>query len=164
MAETIQLCGGKPQHEQSKEESKEGMIRQHKRMMTYLSDHEASLHQREDGGRPYHRKDFELTSEHGWGGAPASPITIHTCWCHMVRDIALLLTCDTVFLIPTWTGSRGAKIEHSIATFLRLEIIYLWTLTTCPSFKPLRRPLAARWPTCPMTANGGRCTMSWLMN
>jgi hypothetical protein len=80
-------------------------------------------------GRPYHRKDFELTSEIARmrGYEPVSPITDLQMpyWCHIVRDIALLLTCDTVFFIPTWTDSRGARIEHSIATFLHLKIIYL---------------------------------------
>lgn len=34
---------------------------------------------------------------------------------HMIADIALLLECDAIFLLPDWMNSRGARIELNIA-------------------------------------------------
>lgn len=42
----------------------------------------------------------------------------------MIADIAYLLTCDTVIFLKDWEKSRGAKIEHKIAVFLRKKLIY----------------------------------------
>jgi hypothetical protein len=42
----------------------------------------------------------------------------------MRRDIAELVTCDTIFLLPGWQASKGAQLEHHIAERLELTIIY----------------------------------------
>lgn len=34
---------------------------------------------------------------------------------HLVKDIELLLTCDSIYLIPGWTDSDGAQIECFVA-------------------------------------------------
>jgi len=39
-------------------------------------------------------------------------------------DLRLLLICSTIYMLPNWKDSRGAKIEHSIAEALGMEIIY----------------------------------------
>lgn len=49
---------------------------------------------------------------------------IHRWTFHMIADIAYLLTCDTVIFLKDWEKSRGAKIEHKIAVFLRKKLIY----------------------------------------
>ena len=45
----------------------------------------------------------------------------------MKRDIAALLTCDTIVMLPGWQGSRGASLENRIARDLGLTITYLGT-------------------------------------
>lgn len=41
---------------------------------------------------------------------------------YMRLDIAGLITCDAVQLLPGWRASRGASLEHEIAVRLGLEI------------------------------------------
>ncbi|MGV8135880.1 MAG: DUF4406 domain-containing protein [Mangrovibacterium sp.] len=43
---------------------------------------------------------------------------------HMIVDISLMLTCSTVYLQRNWKNSKGARIEHRIAKFFGLKIIY----------------------------------------
>ena len=44
----------------------------------------------------------------------------HSGWCYLRSDIAVMAACDVVVLLAGWTDSKGASIEHEIAT--RLEI------------------------------------------
>lgn len=40
----------------------------------------------------------------------------NACWrACMKADIRELVTCDTIALLPNWSKSRGAKLEHHIA-------------------------------------------------
>lgn len=41
----------------------------------------------------------------------------------MRRDIAVLVTCDAVQLLPNWQYSRGARLEEHVARELGLEIL-----------------------------------------
>lgn len=43
---------------------------------------------------------------------------------HMRADIALMLTCDSVYMMEGWQNSRGAKMEHDVAEICGLEIFY----------------------------------------
>lgn len=44
-------------------------------------------------------------------------------WIDCMRaDIAQLVTCQGVALLPGWENSRGAALEHHIATALGLDI------------------------------------------
>ena len=45
-------------------------------------------------------------------------------WLNMAADIAMLLTCRTIYMQRNWQESRGARIEHRIAKFLRIRTIY----------------------------------------
>lgn len=38
------------------------------------------------------------------------------------KDITDLLTCDAIYMLPGWTRSKGARLEHAIAVELGLEI------------------------------------------
>ena len=41
---------------------------------------------------------------------------------HMRRDIADLMTCGAIFMLPGWSRSTGATLEHAIATRLGMTI------------------------------------------
>ena len=43
---------------------------------------------------------------------------------YMAEDIKALLFCDAIFMLENWTNSKGAKIEHSVAQGLGLQIFY----------------------------------------
>jgi hypothetical protein len=45
-------------------------------------------------------------------------------WLDCMRmDIARLVTCDAVYLLPGWEKSRGAKVEHELAVGLGFQVI-----------------------------------------
>ncbi len=49
-----------------------------------------------------------------------------TPWLECMRtDLALLVTCDAVYLLPGWQNSRGARIEQSVAAGLGLGLLLL---------------------------------------
>jgi hypothetical protein len=43
---------------------------------------------------------------------------------YMRADLTRLLRCDKIFMLRDWQDSKGAKLEHSIAEALGIEIIY----------------------------------------
>ena len=49
---------------------------------------------------------------------------------YMRRGLHQLLTCDTIALLPGWQNSRGATIEHQLATDLGMTVIELDGATT----------------------------------
>ena len=40
------------------------------------------------------------------------------------RDISALMLCDTICMLPGWSESRGAQLEHHVACELGFEVIY----------------------------------------
>lgn len=44
---------------------------------------------------------------------------------YLRRDIAQLVTCDAIALLPNWTDSRGAKLEKHIAQELGMRVIFV---------------------------------------
>ena len=51
---------------------------------------------------------------------PDTTATWHEC---MRRDIAALVTCDTIALLPGWEHSNGANLELHLASRVGLTII-----------------------------------------
>lgn len=51
---------------------------------------------------------------------PDHSMSWHEC---MRRDIAQLVTCDAVRLLPGWEDSSGARLEEHIAMRLGMQII-----------------------------------------
>ena len=46
-------------------------------------------------------------------------------WQHYMRQaIKMLVTCDSIYLLPGWDSSRGANIEHDLALELGMAINY----------------------------------------
>lgn len=43
---------------------------------------------------------------------------------YMRRDIGLLMECDTIYMLDGWRDSKGARLEHHIATELGFDITY----------------------------------------
>ena len=43
---------------------------------------------------------------------------------YMRQDIKLLCDCDAIYMLRGWRESAGAKIEHKLARYLGIEIIY----------------------------------------
>lgn len=46
-------------------------------------------------------------------------------WLDCMRmDIARLVTCDAVYMLPGWQNSRGALVEHTLAAGLGLQVLH----------------------------------------
>jgi len=43
---------------------------------------------------------------------------------HMIADMAALFDCNGIYMLHGWADSKGARIEHAIATELDIPIIY----------------------------------------
>lgn len=42
---------------------------------------------------------------------------------YLRRDIKLLVDCDGIFMLPGWSGSRGAQLERHIAISLGMQVL-----------------------------------------
>ncbi len=59
---------------------------------------------------------------------------------HMGRDIAMMLRCDAIYMLPQWQQSTGATIEYLIARQLRKRIFLAETFEANARFeKPQKR-------------------------
>jgi hypothetical protein len=59
---------------------------------------------------------------------PVNPMTLphppRATWEeYMALDIAELKKCDAIYMLPCWTSSQGARLEHAIARKEGLTII-----------------------------------------
>lgn len=49
----------------------------------------------------------------------------NAAWLDCMRaDIARLVTCDAVYMLPGWERSRGARIEQQLAAGLGLDVLH----------------------------------------
>lgn len=53
---------------------------------------------------------------------------------YMRLAIPLLCTCDAICLLPGWAASRGASIEHALATHLGMVVMYQQSPQKQPAF------------------------------
>ena len=63
------------------------------------------------------------------GVEPVNPLenglSEHNSWeVHMLKNIADLLQCKAIYMLQGWKESKGARIEHYIATELGIHIMY----------------------------------------
>jgi hypothetical protein len=64
------------------------------------------------------------------GHEPVNPMKLlpfdekYTWLDYMVEDIRGLLTCDAILMLPNWTDSKGAKVEHAIAVSMGMMCYY----------------------------------------
>lgn len=63
------------------------------------------------------------------GVEPVNPLenglSEHDSWeAHMLKDIAYLLQCKAIYMLQGWQESKGACIEHYIATKIGIPITY----------------------------------------
>ena len=63
------------------------------------------------------------------GVEPINPLenglSEHDSWeAHMLKDIADLLQCKAIYMLQGWQDSKGACIEHYIATKIGMPIMY----------------------------------------
>lgn len=47
----------------------------------------------------------------------------HDGGCYLRGDVAVMVLCEYVYRLPTWTTSRGAQIESAIAEQLGIPIV-----------------------------------------
>ena len=77
------------------------------------------------------RKRFAAAAEatKRLGYDPVNPLenglTEHDTWeAHIIKDISDLLHCHAIYMLQGWKDSKGARIEHYIATETGLPIMY----------------------------------------
>ena len=73
----------------------------------------------------FHRHAAELRAE-GWDVVNPAEINLdpNAEWTGCMRaDIALLVTCSHIALLPGWQQSRGARLEEYIAFQLQLQVL-----------------------------------------
>lgn len=57
--------------------------------------------------------------------AAMSPEQLQAHWRACMRnDITQLVTCEGIHLLPGWESSKGATLEHHIASALGLEVTF----------------------------------------
>lgn len=87
-------------------------------------------------GDPNFEAKFRAAQDHletvrGWNYWYIVNPVEHCCpmwpwWRCMLKDLWLMRKCKYVAMLPDWTESRGARIEHKAALWLKKEIIYLY--------------------------------------
>ena len=73
----------------------------------------------------FHAKAAELRAAGHEVVNPAEINLDHTAeWNACMRaDIAQLVTCEAIYMLPGWFNSRGAKLERHIAEQLSMQIL-----------------------------------------
>jgi hypothetical protein len=56
--------------------------------------------------------------------------TPHSWGEHMRVDLAALVTCDVIMLLPGWEQSRGAQLEKTVAEAVGMMVVDYWLTTS----------------------------------
>ena len=64
-----------------------------------------------------------MDEEEGFDPSIAEDSKEHSRSC-MGRDLNAILKCDALVMLPGWEHSEGARVEHSLATYLGMPIFY----------------------------------------
>lgn len=56
--------------------------------------------------------------------AELHPDTTHPWAWYLRRDLAELVKCSTIVFLPGWFNSKGARLEHHVASALDLKLVY----------------------------------------
>jgi hypothetical protein len=60
-----------------------------------------------------------------FGQLADQPPYIHTWQCWMKHDIAEMMKCDTMVLLPGWDNSKGSALEHNLAIQLGFKVLHM---------------------------------------
>ncbi len=55
---------------------------------------------------------------------PADGGLTHPWAYYLTVDLKAMLDCEAVYMLPGWAKSRGASLEHFVATALGLQVTY----------------------------------------
>ena len=66
----------------------------------------------------FRRQGYEVVNPFELGVPDASPWSVH-----MRADIAALMRCDIIYMLPGWYTSRGATIERNLAEMLGIKVM-----------------------------------------
>lgn len=74
----------------------------------------------------FSKAETELISK---GFEPINPMSLNhehdKSWhSYMKEDVKALCDCDSIFMLSNWVDSKGAIIEHTIAMYLGIKVIY----------------------------------------
>lgn len=64
--------------------------------------------------------DCHCPSAHGSSGSGSG----HEWACYLRGDLAAMLDCDTILLLPGWEGSHGSRLELTVAAAVGLHVIW----------------------------------------
>lgn len=74
----------------------------------------------------FRRQGYEVVNPFELGVPDASPWSVH-----MRADIAALMRCDIIYMLPGWYTSRGATIERNLAEMLGIKVMRASEQMTC---------------------------------
>ena len=74
----------------------------------------------------FERAENELKAK---GFNPINPMTLNhdhdKSWhAYMKEDVKALCDCDQIYMLSNWKDSKGAIIEHTIAMYLGIDVVY----------------------------------------
>ena len=79
---------------------------------------------RASGYEPLNPWDIEPGDHAGpCRGERFTPDATHGYGCHLRADIAELMFCDGITLLPGWHRSKGARTEYHVARSIGLDLI-----------------------------------------
>lgn len=80
----------------------------------------------DSAARRFRKQDYLVVNPFELGVPDAAP------WSqHMRADIAALMRCDIIYMLPGWHTSRGATIERNLAEMVGIKVMRAPEQTAC---------------------------------